>query len=168
MMRDEPHNAPIPERFEPSTHSSTRRTEAAARLQLLVGMTAEEREQQAAAWNAENEKAKVAVVERNTATRNRYNAMIAETVQWQGAPEGLKEFMLDQLRQSRDFDCSDFPTKYYPPARTTEDWFVAEVAEAERNMAYHTKEQAKEVERTDERNAWLAQLHAALPAEATP
>lgn len=161
-MRDEPSDAPIPERIEPSDYHSKELAAATARLGALRAMTANEIGLEAAAWNEANEAHKLERVRENNLQRGRYDRMIAETEAWQGAPEGLKELMLDQLRSSRDFDTSDEPLKYYEPARTVVEWLNEELRRIKRNIDYHTKEDAEERRRTDARNAWLRQLHDSL------
>lgn len=163
-MRDEPHDAPIPQRFEPSSFYANLLVEAKSRLAELQAMSPAEREASAVAWNVENDRSRGESVERNTDKLNRYNAMLAEVVAWEGAPEGLKEFMLEQLRSSLDFDCSSEPLRYAPPSRTADEWFAAELRAAEWQIEWSAKEAAAEAERTEGRNAWLAQLRASLPA----
>jgi hypothetical protein len=163
MMRDEPLDAPIPEQFEPSDYHRKELDKAVARLTELKAMTPEQIEEGAASWNKTNETFRLQRVRKNQETRDRYDRLIAETEAWQGAPDGLKEFMLEQLRSSRDFDTSDEPLKYCEPSRSPVEWWASECKSAAWEVEYHSKEDAAERRRTDERNAWLAQLRAALP-----
>lgn len=163
LMRDDPIDAPIPERFEPSDYSSKKLAEATSRLIALKGMTREQIEAEAAKWNEENEAYRLKLVRENQECRERYDRLISETEAWEGAPQGLKEFMLEQLRSSRDFDTSDDPLRYAPTPRSPVEWWANECREAARDVEYHVKADADERRRTDERNAWLAQLGAALP-----
>lgn len=161
-MRDEPYDAPIPERFEPSDYHSKELAAATARLEMLKAMSSEEIAAEAAAWNAVNDLNRSKRVRDNDTQRERYDRLIAETEAWRGAPEGLKEFMLDQLRRSRDFDISDEPLKYCEPPRSESEWYREELRRALRDVEYHEKEDAEERRRTDARNAWLRQLHDSL------
>ncbi|KQU96468.1 hypothetical protein ASC68_13905 [Devosia sp. Root105] len=163
MMRDEPMDAPLPERFEPSEYSRKELDKAIERLKELKAMSPEQLAAGAAAWNAENDTFKLKQVRENQERRERYDRLIAEAEAWQGAPEGLKGFMLDQLRQSRDFDTSDEPLKHCEPTRSPVEWWAEECRKAAWNVEYHSKQDADERRRTDERNAWLAQLRASLP-----
>ncbi len=163
MMRDEPHDAPIPEKFEPQTkYHDDKLVAARARMTELEAMDEPARIAANAAYNAAVEQDNQKAIAENTEQRNRYNSMIAQVVQWQGAPEGLKEFMLEQLRSGRDFDCSDDPTKYMPQPLSVNGWYREEFRKAARDIEYHEGERAKEIGRTAERNAWLTKLHAAL------
>jgi len=139
---------------------------ARARLSELEGMDLAARTAATEAYNAEVEARNEKSVAENTEQRNRYNSMIAQVVKWKGAPEGIKEFMLDQLHRGRDFDCHDNPTEFNPKPLAVSDWYREELRKATWAIGYHEGERAKEIARTAERNAWLRQLHDSL-AEAT-
>lgn len=106
---------------------------------------------------------------RDTEERNRYNAMLDQVVQWKTDAEGIREFMLEQLRQSIGFDCHpiDESSPYFgkPKRLTGPEWLAAEISSAERDLAHNAKAYADEVRRTNSRNEWLAKLRASLPAE---
>lgn len=164
-MRDDPLDAPIPERLVPSRWHADRLAEARLRLASLQAMTDAEKADAANEWNRENEAYKLKYIAENDEKRSRYEAMIAKVEAWEGAPEGLKSFMLKQLQESLEFDVSDDPLKYHPEPRSAAEWFEAELKEALRLIEYHDKEHRAEVERVADRQAWLDQLRAALPAE---
>ncbi|RVI59922.1 hypothetical protein [Sinorhizobium meliloti] len=164
-MRDEPLSAPIPTRLEPSTSYYDKTIdEASARIAELKAMSESDRALAAAEHNRQIEECRRRRVEENNAMKARYDAMITQTEAWQGAPEGLKEFMLDQLKQSRDFDISDDPLRYMEDTVSTDAWFASQLLEADRRLQYATEQRNSEIDRTNKRNEWLAQLHAALPA----
>lgn len=163
MMRDEPHDAPIPDAFEPQTDYHDRElVTARARLAELEAMDLAARAAACAAYNAKVEADNATEVAKTTEVRNRYNSMIAKVVKWNGAPEGIKEFMLEQLRSGRDFDCPDNPTEYMPKTMSVADWYREELRKASWGIGYHEGERAKEIARTAERNAWLKQLRQSL------
>lgn len=163
MMRDEPMDAEVPRRFEAdTTWHDDRSTAARARLSELQAMDEAARAAACEKYNAEVAANNQRVTDETTEKRNRYNSMIAKVVQWEGAPEGLKEFMLEQLRSSRDFDCHDDPTSYMPKPMDIDTWFREELRKAAWDIEYHEGERAKEIGRTAERNAWLSRLHYSL------
>lgn len=163
MMRDEPNDAPIPERFEPSPWNAEGLAKAKAERARLSAMTDQEAQREADAEHAEWEADRAKAEQTHTEQRNRYNAMIAKVVQWQGAPEGIKEFALEQLHQSLDWDCPE-PFSYWmpEPPRDVAEWRRAKSEKTARDIEYHAREHAAEVERTEARNEWLAQLRASL------
>lgn len=171
MMRDEPWGAPIPERFEPSTRYYDKAlAEARARLEGLLAMgplAVREAAQQA---YAERVKQDDDCHAKKDEQRARYEAMLAKVRAW--APPtpdhvGLKQFMTEQLADSINFDCSPGGLLTPPKKMEPGDWHQAEIAKARRAVEYHTSERAKEVERTEARNCWLADLRASLTHGAT-
>jgi hypothetical protein len=162
MMRDASHDAPIPERFEPSSYHAERIAEARAEIERLSGLSTAELAELAATNRAEVIARNAIYVAEREAQRARYKAMIAKVSAWTGAPEGIQEFMLSQLQESLQFDCSGEVYQAAVPSADGAEWRADEIAKAERTIAYHTPEQAKEVERTESRNAWLAQLRKSL------
>jgi hypothetical protein len=89
--------------------------------------------------------------------------MISKIMDWDTKADGIKEFMLQQLRISIDDFVLDPPKKLSGP-----EWKAAKLAKALRDIEYHEREIAAEIARTEARNRWLADLRASLPIEATP
>ncbi|WP_133771644.1 hypothetical protein [Enterovirga rhinocerotis] len=165
-MRDEPGDAPIPDRFEPQTAYHDERL-AAARVRLiqLLAMSSEEVRAAAEESQRESDKSLNEYKARRLLHRERYEAMLVRVRDW--APpssehEPLKEFMIEQLESSINFDCSTGPWSEQPAPLSPEDWFDDELQKASREVGYHTRERAKEIERTESRNKWLADLRASL------
>lgn len=162
-MRDEPPGAPIPKRFGPSPYYAERIAEHTATREALKAMTdAEARaaaDAEMAAYTERRADAEADWVEQ----RNRYDAMIAKVVQWEGAPEGIKEFALEQLHRGREFDCGqEFTFWQSEPITDGAAWRAAKLARVAERIAHAESEYAKEQKRTDERNAWVDQLRASL------
>jgi hypothetical protein len=164
LMRDDPMDASIPERFEPSSFYANRLAEARGRLEMLEAMTPEQaqvardkaHDEAVAGWK----RREVNRVE----TRNRYQAMLAQVVQWEPPTlehQELKTFMIDQLHQSIEFDCSsEYDTRpVTPPA---EQWLSEQRQTARRDRERYLVEHAKEVERTEGRNRWIQALRDSL------
>lgn len=162
-MRDDPHDAPIPERFEPSDYNAKRLSEAQAERDRLYAMTDFDCEvaarMEATAYDERVAKHRAEKAEQ----RQRYQSMIDKVRAWQGAPEGIKEFGLEQLARGMEFDCPE-PFTWYED-RPSEDgsvWRSGKLAKVARDIEYHSAEDAKERARVDGRNAWLAQLRRSL------
>lgn len=165
-MRDEPWNAPIPERFEPETSYHDRSIATAeARLTELRAMSPLAVREAAQQAYAERTRGNDDYAAEKDVKRARYEAMLAHVEAWEPPTQdhvGFKSFMAEQLRQSIDFDCS--PGGYYDPPKKLEpgEWHEAEVKKALRDIEYHTTERTKEIARTEGRNQWLAQLRSSL------
>lgn len=166
MMRDEPMDAPIPERFEPSDYHTKKIAEATATIDRLAGMTDAEAEQAARDAYEAAISAQAAAIHRNDTLREKYRAMLAKVEAWKAPSadhEGFKTFMVEQITGSIDFDCDN---RYYREQKHTKltgaEWRAQEEAKARKDIAYHEAENAKEIERTEARNTWLRQLRESL------
>jgi hypothetical protein len=163
MMRDEPADAPVPERFEPSRYNAEELIKLRAEIGRLSAMSDEEATAAADAEHKADEEAKAEYFSEEAQQRARYQSMIARLEAWQGAPEGIKEFGLEQLHQSLDFDCRE-PFSWYrePVERDGPKWRDAKIAKLARDIEYHVKADTEERARTDACNAWVAQLRQSL------
>ena len=162
-MRDEPHDAPIPAAFEPQTrYHDEALVRLRAELDQLNGASPAEHAWHEKARRAEAEAYRAKYAANNAAQKSRYEAMIAKVRAWTGAPEGLKEFMLEQLQQSVQFDCGGDYLPAVPEEVEPAEWQALNKARILKDIAYHEGERAKEITRTQERNKWLSQLRASL------
>jgi len=162
-MRDDPWGAPIPERFEPSDYHRRAMEVADAERARVLAMTDEECLQQTQQALVDYRARREEWREGRKATRQRYEAMLLKVEDWAGAPDGIKEFALEQLRTGMEFDCPEGEEYYAPPP--PEDpmvWRQQQLDRLNRDAAYHAREYHEEVERVAGRNAWLAQLRASL------
>ena len=165
-MRDDPNDAPIPERFEPSDYHQRKLEETHAELDRVSAMT---REQIAAAadeaFSAELQRWQDRR-DRRSKLRGQYEAMLASVEAWKPPTTehvGLQEFMAKQIRESIDWDCSD---KYddAPERKSADGWIAVRASELRRDLNYHEAEHRKEVERASQRTEWVKALRASLAA----
>lgn len=163
MMRDDPADAPIPERFEPSDWHVRQLAEIRAELARLEALTPAQ-----AAMEAEA--AHISAVDdwrrrelERIRERDAYDAMLQQVDAWQAPPShsGFKDFMHRQLLESMQFDTGHQYGK--PEAVAGKEWLDAQVARARKSIAYHEQQHALEVQRTEERNQWVADLRASIP-----
>lgn len=109
-------------------------------------------------------------IEKRKAMQDRYLSMLGEVALWQPPTEeheGLKQFMIDQLKQSLDFDTyygrESRPAYHDDTADGDVDDYMDRVyAQLERNIQYHLSEQVKEEERVRSQNEWVDQLALSL------
>jgi hypothetical protein len=162
MMRDEPMDAPIPERFEPSSYHENALDKIRKRIVEVKAMTPEQCDAAAQAEYDEigraNERENIDAAKRI----ERYAAMRAKVQAWQPPSSehaGFKKFMLDQLRIGGEF------LRPYTSTRKLQsgtDWRQSQVAKLLKNQQYQANEHAEEVSRTEGRNRWLSQLRESL------
>lgn len=165
MMRDEPHGAPIPARFEPSPYYAKAVEEAKAKLAHLRGLTLE---QASAECLAEHQRDLTRWTERGNERRElreKYLRMLTKVKNWQPpTPDhaGLREFMEKQISESIDWDCSDkYDTR--PEPKTTSAWLTVSIAKAERELSRAEDSLREEIERVESRNGWLQALRDSVP-----
>lgn len=162
-LRDEPSDAPIPSKLGRSDHHSKALREAAGRLQALKSMSAAGAQRAANEANKEAEAAHERRVAEKKMQRDRYEAMLAKVSAWTPPSADhvdLRDFMLQQLRESIDFDCGGRDEA--PAPLSGPDWLAREIKSAEWSVAYHKREQRKEDERYSGRQEWIDKLRSSL------
>ena len=165
VMRDDPNDAPVPDKFEPSDYHAKHLIEFREKLARLKAMTADER---LTFGNAEKD-ADVSRTEqwlaKDQAANERLTAMAEQVKAWRPpTPEhkGLKDFMLQQIGISAngiDYIRESLKSANAKPALA---YYVAAVSEAQHGINYHTEENAKEVERAAGRSEWVRQLRLSI------
>lgn len=167
-MRDDPHDAEIPKEFKVSGYHSnalkTVETELAA-IKQITPAQAEVRAKQ----KFDNETlANNNRIGQKQDLKRKYEAMLTKAKAWQPPSsdhEGLKTFMIEQIKSSIKFDCD---TKYdldRPPVAllTPTEWLAKETKRIESDVDYHKKHHQEEVDRVAGRNLWVKQLRDSLP-----
>lgn len=173
MMRDDPHDAPIPERFEPSDYHVKELENAKQRLAKFEKMSLKEAAAEAKKEHEENikrlEEQKTKVVEVNA----RLTKLRSQVADWKSPSpdhDNFKKFMLEQLDTTIQHDGT--VSSYYEDRAkkpiSAKKWLQDQVDEAKHSIEYHTKEHKAEVERTESRNRWIADLRASVPYVAPP
>lgn len=166
LMRDDPLDAPVPQRFEPSSYYPEALAETRGRVAALEAMTSRERVAEGGRLKAEA----VALYERMIAERRaeneKYAAMTARVRDWQPPSpdhENLKAFMLEQLSISTE------GTEYYEQAlaeaqtKAPGAHFADALSDARRRLKHLEDDERKDRERTEERNRWIEALRQSVP-----
>lgn len=157
LMRDDPLDADIPE-FEPNTHSQEQADADTEEMKRVVAMNASECHDAAVKEYEDGAKAVVECFARKEGIRKRYEAML-ELARAYTPPTkdhvGLAEFMVQQLAESIDFDCSAGGVSQ-PERKEADVWRDQRLARLAESIERHQKSQKEEVERTDQRNEWVA------------
>lgn len=119
-----------------------------------------------------NEEARVALeksLEENERRSTAYLGMIAQVEAWTPPSpdhEGLKEFMLEQLRDSLKHDChEDDYIRRWHPQYTTRQFRANQIDSAARDIAYHREQVGKVRERNEGREKWVRDLRKSLGLE---
>lgn len=162
-LRDEPMSSDIPE-FEPSPYH-------AEQLATLNRRKAEVEAMTTAQCYAEADAAfRIALDRHETRTEEnrqrieRYRAMLQQAEAFEAPTEehqAHRDFMISQLVESMKFD-DDSKYLVQPERLSGEQWKAAALERIAREIAYHEKGWREEVERTNQRNAWVKALKDSL------
>jgi hypothetical protein len=157
-MRDDPWDAPLPERFEPQTKYYEEKLAAAkALLAELDNLTLAECQARAKTDYAARLERHEQYRREREAENGRYEAMLSQVRSWHTEAEGIREFMIDQLQ------ISIIPHSSPPPLELSgEEWLREERLSAMHDIAYYEKAIADEIHRVAGRNIWLAALRRSL------
>jgi len=167
MMRDDPADKPIPDKFKPSTaYDKKKLNEARKELERINGLSIDEAEKEATVeFTKETQRQKQAIKE-DRKLMNQYKDMLRKVKQWEPpTPDHIefKEFMVSQIESSIKFDGME---NYYienPIKKLTgKEWLAQKTGDAVRDIDYHTKEYNAEIERTNQRNKWITDLRDSL------
>jgi hypothetical protein len=172
MMRDEPSDAPIPEAFEPSDYNSKRIEEHESELAKVKAMDAEQCQAAAVKEHANDVARFSKYIEENRELEAKYKAMLEQVEAYEPpSPDHVKfkEFMRSQITESIQFDCGgDYHEQLAKINATTpngEQWQATKIATLAKDIAYHAKQHAEELERTEGRNRWVRELRESLRSD---
>lgn len=166
MQREDPMNDP-PKHREVSDHYVNAVSQAEARVKQLAAFDLNDANAEAGKEYRDAMRRYAEYVEKNTATRNRYNAMLAHVMAWEPpTPEHveMKKFMIDQLTESRKFD-TWHPER--PTLRYAVTWLAEERQRAIDTLARARQSLAEEEARCKNANAWIDALYESLGAHPT-
>lgn len=163
MQRDEGLGTP-PRLQEPSDYHRKAAEEARARLAELAVMNAADCDHAARVEHAATMARWQKSVDDAAAKAAKYETMRAAALAWKAPTpehEGLRAFMLDQIKISTEYSGAyDMPVQ-----RSGAQWLADEMAHAGRQFKSAVEQHTEEVARTNSRNAWIATLLASLPEE---
>lgn len=164
-MREEPSDAEIPEKFEPSDYHTKRLVELNDELKEKSRWADTRWAQYNIEQNEKREKDRNKDIAERIELKKKYEDMLAQVnayVSPSNDHDSFKEFMKKQIEESIPWDCS---TSYYDGVETEKTWKDEKkevMSELKRSISYHEKEELKEIHRTNENNLWLSQLRKSL------
>jgi len=164
-MRDDPSDAPIPDRLEPEPYYAEKIAKVEAELYDIERM-----DPARAVVLAREEYDRAMASDRKRATERaelerKYRDMLDRVEAWKPpSPDhvGMRDFMLDQLRESIRFDCSHDYQEPKPPLEGRA-YIAARAEKLRSDLDYYRKQHAEEVERIEKRNEWLRLLRESVP-----
>ncbi len=169
-MRDEHTGVDIPE-FEPTTYHAEELQKAIAKKAEILQMTDDQCHEMAIADYEKERNSCESCIKKCEEIKARLTGMLKRVEQWESPSSDhveYREFMLDQLRQTINFDGD---AKYHRERLASlkqpsgNGWRNTSLEKADWNIEYHTKENEKEISRVAERNNWVRQLRESLKPE---
>ena len=165
-MRDDPTDARIPDKFDPSEYHLKEQESAVAEGRRVTMMSDIEADVAASAEYYDEAKRIEAAIAANRDLMGKYEAMLQKVQDWRvPSPDHkkFKEFMVSQIEESIKFDgmggyYADNPAVLLSGVG----WRAAKLEGVARDLRYHTEEHGKEVDRVEERTAWVNTLRGAL------
>lgn len=165
-MRDEPHDKPIPDAFEPSSYHLEQQQSEVTELAGLRMLTDEEANKRAEKAYLEEVDFINAQIAKSQEILKKYRVMLVKVGAWNPPSpdhEGLAKFMVEQIQSSIEFDdMTDWYQKKQSVKLSGFVWKEKKCAELVESIARHAKEYAEECDRIAERNKWVRQLRESL------
>lgn len=156
-MRDSSFDSPIT-LPEVSSYHRDRLEEAQQQLKKYESYTDEQWEAERDESYEEDFKRWREVEDKKNAREARYNDMIKKVNAWK-APTlehtNFKKFMIDQLTESRNFDCHSLRRPVLMPVQ---DYKQDRLNKVLSDVTYHSEKYSEEIERVNERRKWIQQL----------
>ncbi len=167
MQRDDPMDQP-PKMEVVSDYHKTELEKAEKRLTELKAMSDSDAQTKAEEDYKKEIESLEASIRKNNDLRDKYRSMLSKVEAWNPpTPDhvGFKKFMVDQITESIDFDCNhDYYSeklKKITPISAHE-WRAAQIKKVLWDLDYHKNELSKEIERTADRNNWIARMYESL------
>jgi len=162
LMRDEPSDTPIPDKFEASDYHEKKIKETRGEIFALDFLN---KEKEAEIQHSEKMERHIKSLADMRETRSKYKDMLAEAERYESPSENhveFKRFMISQIVKSIEWDCSESYMGDAPVKLSGEQWLEARIAKLDWDLNYHEKGHAEELDRVNERNLWIKQLRESL------
>lgn len=163
-MREDLANKPVPDKFEPSTYHAIELKEAEERLETIQALDSSAWEKRYNEYLKKLHKEDEGRKQRDDDTRFKYTQMLHKVRAWEPPTAGhcgLKNFMIEQLEQSIDFDI--IGDRFKPAILGFDEWKRVELDRALKDINYHKGEFEKERQRVASRNNWISALRESVP-----
>ena len=164
-MRDDTGDQEIPDEFEVDEHHLERKKVAEEELIHLGEISQDEAINRATVDWEKAEERRIGQLHSNLDLKIKYDLMLAQVKSWEVPTTSHVEFynfMVSQLEESIDFDCSsDFYST--PTVRMSgEEWLSERMDSINRRINYHAESYEDEVCRVKDRNSWIKALREGL------
>ncbi len=163
-MRDDPMDKPIPEEFEVDDYHIKALERAKEELSKYSLMSLDEAEQKALSEYCNSKKEYEEKLKENKELLHKYQTMLNQANEWippTSEHVGIKEFMIDQIKGSIEFDCmGDYYKKALKEIKKLSgfEWRGQRIDMTIRDIIYHAEKYEEEKARVKSRNEWIKTL----------
>lgn len=165
-MREDPIDAKIPNKFEPSSYYKDKVKEIEADIANLMLMSIAQAAIKATEEYEEAINIHIKGIKKNNDLLYKYNKMLSKVKAWNPPTVdhiNLKEFMINQIEESIKYDCDN---SYYennnPILHSGDIWKVNRINKLTKDLNYYQKKYLEEVNSVNEKNIWISQLRKSL------
>jgi hypothetical protein len=162
-QRDDCEDAPPELDEKPSDYHQNALVQAQAEANRLAGLSIDD-------WRLEWETARKRYIlateisnENKKTSKKKYELMLNKVLAWEPPSKShhdFKRFMVDQIRDSIDFDCRSYNPTDFPNFET---WPESSLARVHAEITHQIKKIKEEIDRVNDRNEWKRQLLASVP-----
>ncbi len=163
-MREDLANKSVPDKFEPCTYHANELRVAEEDLKIIQARDSSAWEGRYNEYLKKMHKDDEERKRRDNDMRFKYTQMLHKVRAWEPPTSdhsGLKNFMIEQLEESINFDV--IGDRYKPTILVFEEWKRVELDRALKSINYHKAEFEKERQRTASRNNWISALRESVP-----
>jgi hypothetical protein len=165
-MRDDPSDAPIPEKFEPDSYYLEALDRNRTELRTVSSLSEAACEARAQTEYEDDIAARAKRLGEMAVIRERYEAMLARVRAWTpptSEHHEMKSFMVQQLEESIKWDCgTDYYERNEPKRKTGVQWREDKIASLTQAIGRNSEEHAKEHARAVQRTRWVNDLRRSL------
>lgn len=165
-MRDGSLDSKIPKKFNPSTYYKERMNEIVEEIKEANSITKNEIIEICNKNYLDEIRRSLKRANEKDELKQKYNDMLVEVFRWTPPTEDhieLKNFMISQIEESIDFDCSFYD--YEIKKENYIDYKQNKIRTLKEDLMYHIKQHKNEVKRTYKRNKWIKDLRESLKGE---
>lgn len=161
-LRDDS-TAEIPDVIKPDDYYSKQVEEYSKKLDEFRKVTLAEAEQKCQAEYEKTISFYKKLDSDKLALKDKYNEMLGKVKAWNPPTsnhEGLKKFMIEQIEESINWDCSVYEPNVIK--RNAEEWLAYKLEDIQKDLDRAIKSNNEEIQRAKERTEWIQALKKSL------
>lgn len=171
MMRDDALDARIPDEFKTDEHYFTAVREARDNLEKYKSLTDDQLKQEFRDQKERDMLFRTKYLRGKRDKRRAYERMLAMAESWtppSEGHEGMKKFMVDQLKQSIDHDCDERYYKDETPSPSFKEWKRERAEVVQQSLVCAEENLQSAIKTAETRTKWVRLLRESLNSKGMP